>query len=91
MHHDTTIIWDNAEEFRPEKWIESIEEKVKLMDCRSVTVSGISSPYTFTLTKELVWIWIKDLRWEEYLDHGMGKPVPQLLRHYAFEIEWASD
>lgn len=40
LHHDKSIFGDDAATFRPERWIESDEEKIKLMDRHLMTVSG---------------------------------------------------
>lgn len=40
LHHDKSIFGDDAANFRPERWIESDEEKVKLMDRHLMTVSA---------------------------------------------------
>jgi len=39
IHRDKTIFGDDADEFRPERWIESSEEHMKLMNRYHMTVS----------------------------------------------------
>lgn len=39
IHHDKTIFGDDADAFRPERWIESSEAHIKLMDRHLMTVS----------------------------------------------------
>jgi hypothetical protein len=39
MHRDTTIFGDDAGAFRPERWTESSDERIKLMDRHLMTVS----------------------------------------------------
>lgn len=38
MHHDRMIFGDDAAAFRPERWTESEEEHIKLMDRHLMTV-----------------------------------------------------
>ena len=40
MHHDKTIFGDDATIFRPERWTESNEEQLKIMDRHLMTVSS---------------------------------------------------
>jgi hypothetical protein len=40
IHHDKSIFGEDAASFRPERWIESDEEKIKLMDRHLMTVSA---------------------------------------------------
>lgn len=39
VHHDKTIFGDDAEAFRPERWIKSSREQISLMDRHLMTVS----------------------------------------------------
>lgn len=39
IHHDKSIFGEDAASFRPERWIESDDEKIKLMDRHLMTVS----------------------------------------------------
>lgn len=39
MHRDTSIFGDDALEFRPERWLDPDEERVKNMDRHLMTVS----------------------------------------------------
>jgi cytochrome P450 len=53
IHRDTTIYGADAEEFRPERWLDSPEEQLKLMGRYSMAVRGLhqslpsSPPVTF--------------------------------------------
>ncbi|RDH36020.1 cytochrome P450 [Aspergillus welwitschiae] len=69
LHHDTSIFGDDAGEFRPERWIESTEEQVKIMD-RHLLTFGYGSRTCIG----------KNISMME-----MGKLVPQLLRHFEIE------
>lgn len=40
IHHDTNIFGEDAAEFRPERWTESAEDRVKVMDRHLMTVSS---------------------------------------------------
>ena len=39
MHHDQSIFGEDAASFRPERWMESTEDQIKLMDRHLMTVS----------------------------------------------------
>lgn len=39
IHRDRTVFGDDADEFRPERWINGSEEQVKLMNRHLMTVS----------------------------------------------------
>ncbi|RAH55932.1 cytochrome P450 [Aspergillus piperis CBS 112811] len=69
LHHDTSIFGDDADEFRPERWIESTEKQVKIMD-RHLLTFGYGSRTCIG----------KNISMME-----MGKLVPQLLRHFEIE------
>lgn len=38
IHHDKTIYGEDAAKFRPERWIDSSEERLKIMDRHIMTV-----------------------------------------------------
>lgn len=41
MHHDQSIFGEDAASFRPERWTESSEDQIKLMDRNLMTVSQL--------------------------------------------------
>lgn len=43
VHHDRTIFGDDAESFRPERWLETDEVRLKQMDRCSLAVSSLAS------------------------------------------------
>lgn len=71
LHHDKSIFGDDAAIFRPERWIESDVEKIKLMDRHLMTVSITLHCYAGSvLMKIIVWLWISNMHWEEHFYHG---------------------
>lgn len=44
IHHDKSIFGEDAALFRPERWTESDEERVKLMDRHLMTVCILLTP-----------------------------------------------
>jgi cytochrome P450 len=45
IHRDKTVFGDDADEFRPERWINCAEEQVKLMNRHLMTVSFLPIPW----------------------------------------------
>lgn len=41
IHRDKTIFGNDADEFRPERWTESSDERIRLMDRHLMTVSWL--------------------------------------------------
>jgi cytochrome P450 len=44
IHRDKTVFGDDADEFRPERWINCPDEQVKLMNRHLMTVSYLVAP-----------------------------------------------
>ena len=72
VHRDKGVFGDDAEDFRPERWIEASPEQLKVMDRAFFAVSSsvFLDPEKKLLTYILVWRWREDLYWQEYLHHG---------------------
>ncbi|KAJ5654540.1 cytochrome P450 [Penicillium lividum] len=69
IHHDKSIFGDDAAAFRPERWIESSEEEVKIMD-RHLMTFGYGSRTCIGKNISIM---------------EMGKLVPQLIRNFEIE------
>ncbi|KAJ5363950.1 cytochrome P450 [Penicillium cataractarum] len=69
LHHDKSIFGDDAAVFRPERWIEADEEKIKLMD-RHLMTFGYGSRTCIGKNISIM---------------EMGKLVPLLIRHFEIE------
>ncbi|CAG8050184.1 unnamed protein product [Penicillium olsonii] len=69
IHHDKTIFGDDADAFRPERWIESSEAHIKLMD-RHLMTFGYGSRTCIGKNISIM---------------EMGKLVPQIIRHFQLE------
>ncbi|KAJ5315081.1 cytochrome P450 [Penicillium atrosanguineum] len=69
VHHDKTIFGDDAEAFRPERWINSSQEQIKLMD-RHLMTFGNGSRTCIGKNISIM---------------EMGKLIPQLMRHFEIE------
>ncbi|KAJ5629935.1 cytochrome P450 [Penicillium herquei] len=69
IHHDKSIFGEDAADFRPERWIDSSEEQVKLMD-RHLMTFGYGSRTCIGKNISIM---------------EMGKLVPQIIRKFEME------
>jgi cytochrome P450 len=76
VHHDKSIFGEDAALFRPERWIDSDGEKIKLMDRHLMTVSAnfllLYQDFT-NAAHYLVRLWISNMYWEEHFYYGNGE------------------
>lgn len=49
IHLDRSVYGDDAEHFRPERWIDASSEELKAMDRSFIAVSPVSSRFTCNL------------------------------------------
>jgi cytochrome P450 len=70
VHHDKSVYGQDADDFRPERWLEADKEALKIMERTFFPVSSISfgsrassSLYGLTMTTKPVWLRIEDLHW----------------------------
>lgn len=78
LYHNKSDFGGDAATFRPERWIESDDEKVKLMDRHLMTVSVVLSDcYTRVVLMEvLVRLRIPNMYWGKHFYHGDGQVSP---------------
>ncbi|KAJ5365242.1 cytochrome P450 [Penicillium concentricum] len=69
IHHDKTIFGEDASVFRPERWTESDNERIKLMD-RHLMTFGYGSRTCIGKNISIM---------------EMGKFVPKIIRHFELE------
>ncbi|CAG8925610.1 unnamed protein product [Penicillium salamii] len=69
IHRDKTIFGDDADAFRPERWTESSEDHIKLMD-RHLMTFGFGSRTCIGKNISIM---------------EMGKLIPQIIRHFELE------
>lgn len=92
IHFDTSIYGTDAHVFRPERWLESEPERIKLMDRNLLTVRTLRSECT--CLRKLIEVDVqfgygaRTCIGKNISIMEMGKFVPQMFRH--FDIEWAS-
>lgn len=98
IHQLKSIYGEDAHQFRPERWIQSDAEQIKVMDRNLLTVSigqlnQVDS--SFCCRRPDFWLISTQFGYGARTCLGknisimeMGKLVPQILRH--FHLEWAS-
>ena len=89
MHHDKTIFGEDSGAFRPERWIESNEDQIKLMDRHLMTVCRTLLNLDDANLRIQFGYGSRTCIGKNISIMEMGKLIPQLVRH--FDIEWASE
>lgn len=72
VHEDTEIFGEDAKDFRPERWIESPPDQLRLMDKHFLSVSLLprDSSGSSCSKHSTVWTGSEDLHREAHLNHG---------------------
>lgn len=82
IHMNKDVFGNDAEAFRPERWLEASPEQLRLMEnsfiavCSSFLAHGGTNHLHFYVT---VWTRVQNLHWEEHIYNGDGQIHPSAV------------